>query len=325
MKAIVYSSYGLPDVLELQNVPKPSPKDNEVSIKVHTTSINAADWCLLRGKPFMVRLDGGLRTPKHTILGADVAGTVEAIGDRVTKFNVGDEVFCDLSDDGFGGFAEYVCAPEAIVAKKPQTLSFEQAAALPLAAVTALQGLRDKGKIQSGQTVLIHGASGGVGTFAVQLAKAFGTEVSATCSSGKMDLVRSLGADHVIDYTQTPFTEIGATYDLIFAANGNERGATYKRALNSGGTCVVSGGAITQILGALLLGPVLSMTGDKKVISLLAKSNAHDLALVAQFVEEGKVSPAIDKQFSLEELPQAMAYLGDGRVKGKAIINIAAS
>lgn len=325
MKAIFYHSYGLSDALKLEDVPEPSPKDDEVLIKVHATSINAADWCLLRGKPFMVRLDGGLRTPKHAILGADIAGTVEAVGAGATQFKVGDHVLGDKSDSGFGGFAEYVCASEEILAHKPETISFEQAAALPLAAVTALQGLRDKGKIQAGQKVLIHGASGGVGTFAIQLAKVFGTEVSATCSSRKMDLVGSLGADRVIDYKQTPLAEIGGTYDLIFAANGSERLATYRRALNRGGICVISGGAMSQIFGALLLGPILSMAVGKKVTSHLAKANAEDLAFIAKLVAEGKITPAIDQQFPLAELPAAMTYLGDGHVQGKVVINVGVS
>lgn len=322
MKAIVYNNYGSPEVLQQQKVEKPSPKANEVVIKVHTTSLNAADSHLLKGKPFMIRLDGGLRKPKHPILGADVAGTIETVGSDVTKFKVGDEVFGDLSGYGFGGFAEYVCADVDILVKKPETMSFEIAAALPMASVTALQGLR-KGKIKEGQKVLINGASGGVGTFAVQIAKALGAEVTAICSTAKMDMVRSLGADHVIDYTQTPFSDLQKTYDFIFAVNGNESVQSYKGRLEPSGICIVSGGSMSQIFGALLLGPITSIRNNRKVTSLLAKANAEDLTFITKLVEEGKISPVIDKHYDLNDIPEAMAYLGAGHAKGKIIINIA--
>ncbi len=321
MNAVTYSNYGDSGVLELTQIPQPTPSDSEVLIKVKATSLNAADWHMLRGKPYMLRLDGGLRKPKHPILGADVAGTIEAIGSNVTNFQVGDEVFGDLSGDGFGGFAEYVCASEDVLVTKPSAMSFEDAAALPMASVTALQGLK-KGNIQAGQKILINGASGGVGTFAVQIAKALGAEVTAICSTGKMDMVRSLGADNVIDYTQTAFKDIQETYDLVFAANGNESIQSYKRLLNPNGICVVSGGSMSQIFQALLLGSVVSIASSKKITSLLAKPNAEDLSFITELVETGQVTPVLDKHYAFEDIPEAMSYLGAGHAKGKIIINV---
>src|SRR5689334_18498300 len=231
MQAIVYTTYGSPDVLQLKEVEKPTPKDNQVLVRIHAASANPADWHLMRAEPFLARFANGLLRPKNTRLGADIAGRVEAVGSNVTRFHVGDEVFGGLGLNELGGFAEYVCASEALLALKPARLTFEQAAAVPLAAFTALQGLRDKGQIQAGQKVLINGASGGVGTFAVQIAKAFGTEVTGVCSTRNLDMVRSIGADHVIDYTQADFTKSGQRYDLIFDAVGNRAVSEYKRAL----------------------------------------------------------------------------------------------
>src|SRR6266571_7120401 len=239
MKAIVYHTYGSPDVLKLKEVAKPTPKDDEVLIKVYAAAANAGDWHLLRGVPFLVRLVSGVLKPKNTILGADIAGRVEAVGRNVTQFQPDDEVFGDLSGCGFGGFAEYVCARENALALKPANLSFEEAAAVPSAGVTALQGLREKGQIQPGQKVLINGASGGVGTFAVQLAKSFGAEVTGVCSTRNVDMVRSLGADQVIDYTQADFTKNGQRYDFIFAVNGYHSIFDYKRALSPKGVYVM--------------------------------------------------------------------------------------
>ncbi|MGZ3623853.1 MAG: NAD(P)-dependent alcohol dehydrogenase, partial [Ktedonobacteraceae bacterium] len=230
MKAIVNTTYGSPDVLQLKEVEKPTPSDHEVLVKVHAASAAAGDWHLLRAKPFLIRFTYGLLKPKHKILGAAVAGHVEAVGSNVTQFEVGDEVFGDLSACGFGAFAEYVAVPEYALAPKPTRLTFEEAATVPVSAVTALQGLRDQGHIQPGQKVLINGASGGVGTFAVQIAKSFGCEVTAVCSTSNVDLVRSLGADHVIDYTQEDFTKSGQRYDLIFAVNGYHPISAYRRA-----------------------------------------------------------------------------------------------
>ncbi|MEZ4726213.1 MAG: NAD(P)-dependent alcohol dehydrogenase [Caldilineaceae bacterium] len=238
MKAVVYPTYGSPDVLELRTVEQPAPKDNQVRIKVYAAAANPLDWHRMRGAPFLVRLSDGLRKPKDSRLGADIAGRVEAVGSAVTTFQPGDEVFGEI---GAGGFAEYVCVKETALAPKPANLSFAEAAAAPVAALTALQGLRNHGKLQAGQTVLINGASGGVGTFAVQMAKAFGAQVTGVCSTRNLDLVRSLGADQMIDYTQTDFTKTGQRYDLIFDAVGNQSVAAYRRALTPQGISVVAG------------------------------------------------------------------------------------
>jgi NADPH:quinone reductase-like Zn-dependent oxidoreductase len=325
MKAMVYQKYGSPDVLELKEVEKPTPKDDEVLIKVHAASANAADWHLLRADPFLIRLVSGLLKPKNQRLGADVAGTVEGVGRNVTQFQLGDEVFGDISGCGFGAFAEYVSVPENVLALKPANISFEDAAAVPMAAVTALQGLRDKGQIQSGQKVLINGASGGVGTFAVQIAKSFGAEVTGVCSTAKMDMVRSIGADHVIDYTQEDFTQNGPRYDLILAANGYQSLSDYKRALSTEGIYVVSGGSMTQIFQGMLLGPLMSMTGSKKMGNLLARPNQKDLVFMKELLEAGKVVPVIDRRYPLSEVPEAIRYLEEGHALGKVVITVAES
>ncbi|MCD4814634.1 NAD(P)-dependent alcohol dehydrogenase [bacterium] len=323
MKAIVYTKYGSPDVLALKEVEKPTLKNNEVLIKVQAVSANPADRGLLTGKPFLLRLMGyGLLKPKNKILGADIAGRVEAVGRNAKQFQPGDEVFGDISDCGWGGFAEYVCAGENALVLKPANISFGEAAAVPMAAVTALQGLRDKGKIQSGQKVLINGASGGVGTFAVQIAKSFKTEVTAVCSTSKLDMVRSIGADHVIDYTQEDFTENGQHYDLIIAANGYHSISDYKRALSPKGIYVATGGSLAQIFQAMLLGPWVSMTGSKKMGSLATKSNKKDLIFIKELLEAGKVKPVIDKQYPLSEVAQALRYLEEGHAQGKVVITL---
>ncbi len=322
MKAIVCTKYGSPDVLNLEEVEKPAPKDNEVLVKVHAASANAADWHILRADPFLVRLAVGLLKPKYKILGADIAGRVEAVGRNVTQFQPGDEVFGDLSGCGFGGFAEYVCASEDAVALKPVNLPFEKAAAAPLAAVTALQGLRDKGQIQPGQKVLINGASGGVGTFAVQIAKSFGAEVTGVCSTSKVAMVRSIGADQVIDYTQEDFTKNGQRYDLILAANGHHRISAYKRALSPEGTYVMTGGSNTQLFQAMLLGPVMSMVGNKKMGNLLMKPNKADLDFMKELLEAGKITPIIDRTYPLSGVPEAIRYLEEGHAKGKVVISV---
>lgn len=322
MKAIVFTQYGSPDVLQLKEVEKPTPKDNEVLIKVHAAAMNAGDCYFLRGKPFLVRFDLGLFKPNRHILGSDIAGRVEAVGKNVREFKPGDEVFADISGCGFGGFADYVAVPENVLALKPNNLSFEETAAVPMAAVTALKGLRDKGKIQAGQKVLINGASGGVGTFAVQIAKAFGAEVTAVCSTRHVDMMRSLGADHVIDYTQQDFTKSGQQYDLIIAANGYYPIFVYKRLLKPNGTYVATGGAMAQIFQGLLLGPVLSMTGSKKLGALAAKPDQKDLTFVAQLLTDGKIRPVIDRCYPLNETPEAFRYLEQGHARGKVIITV---
>jgi NADPH:quinone reductase-like Zn-dependent oxidoreductase len=320
MKAITYHQYGPPAVLQLEEVEKPAPKDDELLIKVQATAANAADWHLLRGFPFMLRLQFGLLKPKNKILGADIAGRVEAVGRNVKQFQPGDAVFGDSSGCGFGGFAEYVCVRENVLALKPDHLTFAEAAAVPMAAVTALQGLRDKGQIQPGQKVLINGASGGVGTFALQIAKSFGTEVTAVCSARNVDMARSLGADHVIDYRQEDFTRNGERYDLILAANGHHSLAEYKRALNPKGICVVTGGSMAQIFQSLLLGPLMSMTGSKKTGNLLARPNQKDLAFMKELLAAGKVVPVIDRRYPLSETAAALRYLGEGHARGKVVI-----
>lgn len=323
MKAIVYHEYGSPEVLKLEEVAKPTPTDNEVLIKVHAASVNAADWHLLTADIFLVRLMGmGLFKPKNTILGADIAGRVEAVGKNVKQFRPVDEVFGDIAGCGFGGLAEYVAVPEEVLVSKPSGLTFEQAAAVPMAAVTALQGLRDQGQLKPGQKVLINGASGGVGTFAVQIAKALGAEVTAICSTKKVELVRSLGADHVIDYTKEDFPQNGQRYDLILAANGNRSIFEYKRALTPTGIYVMTGGGMTQLMQAILLGPLLSMTGGNKMGNLLAKPNQKDLSFVKDLLVTGKVSPVIDRCYPFREAPAAMRYLGEGHAKGKIIISM---
>ena len=323
MKAIVCTKYGPPDVLELKEVERPTPKDNEVLVKIHAASVNPADWHILRGKPFLLRLMGfGLLKPKNEIPGCDIAGRVEAVGRNVKQFQPGDEVFGDLAQFGLGAFAENVCAPENALALKPANISFEEAAAVPMAAVTALQGLRDKGKIQAGQKVLINGASGGVGTFAVQIAKSFGAEVTGVCSTRNLDMVRSIGADHVIDYTQEDFTQNGQRYDLILAANGYHWISDYKRALSPKGTYVMTGGSMAQLFQAMLLGPWISMTGSKKMGNLMAKLNQKDLIFMKELLEGGKVVPVIERRYPLSEVAEALRYLEEGHAKGKVVITV---
>src|SRR6184192_270311 len=323
MKAMVYHTYGSPDVLKLEEVQKPVPQDDEVLVQVHATSVNASDWHLLRAKPFLMRLMRyGLLKPKHTILGSDIAGRVEAVGRNVKQFQSGDEVFGNTAKSGFGGFAEYVSVPEEALVLKPANISFEKAAAVPQAALTALQGLRDKGQIQKGQKVLIHGASGGIGTFAVQLAKAFGAEVTAVCSTRNVDIVRSIGADHVIDYTQEDFTRNGQRYDLILAVNGYHSISDYKRALNPEGVYVMTGGSNAQMFQAILLGPLVSMTGRQKMGNSAHKPNKKDLMFMKELLEADKVTPVIDRRYPLGETAEAIRYLEAGHAKGKVVITV---
>jgi NADPH:quinone reductase-like Zn-dependent oxidoreductase len=323
MKAIVYHNYGSPDVLRLEEVQKPTPKDDEVLVEVHAASANAYDWHLLSADIFLVRLmGGGLFKPKNTILGADIAGRVEAVGRNVKQFRPGDEVFGDIAASGSGGFAEHVSVPESALVLKPANLSFEEAAAVPMAAVTALQGLRDKGQIQSGRKVLINGASGGVGTFAVQIAKSFGAEVTAVCSTRNLEQARKLGADHVIDYTKENFTQSGRQYDLIFAANGYHPLAAYKRALTPKGIYVMAGGRAAQIFEPMLLGSWLSEKDGRKMGFVSAHIDQKDLLTLKEMLEAGKIVPAIDKRYPLNEVPEALRYLGAGHARGKIVITV---
>lgn len=321
MKAIVYEKYGTPEVLHSAEVAKPTPSADEILIKVAAASVNALDWHLLTADIFLVRLMGkGPFKPKNPILGADIAGWVEAVGQNVRQFKPGDEVFGDL---GHGGFAEYALGSEKELALKPANLSFEQAAAVPVAGLTALQGLRDSGKIQAGQKVLINGAAGGVGTFAVQIAKAFGAEVTAVCSTRNLEQARRLGADHVIDYTRENFTESGQQYDLIFAANGYHPLAAYKRALTPKGIYVMAGGKAAQIFEAMLLGGWLSEKDGRKMGNVSAQMVKADLLTLKELLEAGKIVPVVDQHYPLEEVPAALRYLGTGHAQGKIVINVA--
>ncbi len=320
MKAIVCTQYGSPDVLQLKELEKPAPNGGQILVRIHAASANPLDWHLMRGSPFLARLGGGLRKPKDPRLGVDIAGRVEAVGNNVAQFQTGDEVFGTVK----GGFAEYACAREDRLALKPANVSFEEAAAAPVVAFTALQGLRDKGKIQPGQKVLVNGASGGVGTFAVQMAKSFGTEVTGVCSTRNLDMVRSIGADQVVDYTQEDFTKNGQRYDLICDAVGNRSVSDYKRALRPRGTCVIIGfSTLPRLFGHVVLGPLLSMTGNKKIgLMGLAKPNQKDLVFVKDLLEAGKVVPVIDRRYPLSETAEAIRYLEGRHARGKVIITV---
>ena len=319
MKAIVYTKYGSPDVLELKEVEKPAPKDNEVLIKVRAASVNPLDWHFMRGKPLFMRLMGaGLLKPKNKILGVDIAGRVETVGRNVKQFHPGDEVFG--GGKFLGGFAEYVCVSENRLALKPSNIIFEEAASVPIAAVTALQGLRDKGEIQQGQKVLINGAGGGVGTFAVQIAKSFGAEVTGVCSTSKLDKVRSIGADQVIDYTQEDFTKNDQRYDLIFDAAAFRSILDQKRALSPKGIYVMVGGSMARMFQVMFLRPWISMTGSKKISLMLANINKKDLVFLKELLETGKVVPVIDRRYPLSEVAEAIRYLEEGHARGKVII-----
>ncbi len=317
MKAILFTKYGSPDVLQFTDVEKPIPGDDEVLVKVHAASANPADWHIMRGAPFLARLVNGLFKPKHSRLGADVAGRVEATGKNVTQFHAGDEVFGELSLNIMGSFAEYVCANEDTFALKPVNMTFEQAAAVPLAAFTALQGLRDKGQIQAGQKVLINGASGGVGTFAVQIAKSYGAEVTGVCSTRNLELVRSIGADHVIDYTKEDFTNNGQRYDLIFDAIGNRSVSDLKRALTPNGI-----GSIAGFTSLPLLFSAMFFGGKQVGLMETASANKKDLLFIKELLESGKIVPVIDRAYPLSETPEAIRYLETSRARGKVVITV---
>jgi len=317
MKAMVYAKFGSPDVLEFKEVAVPVPKAHEILIKIRAASVNAYDWRHLRADPFLIRFMGaGLFKPSHRILGADIAGQVEAVGGEVTQFKPGDEVF---GEGGYGGFAEYVCVDENRFVLKPADLTFEEAAAVPMAALTALQGLRDSGQIKAGQRILINGASGGVGTFAVQIAKAFGAEVTGVCSTSKMDLVRSIGADHVVDYTREDVTKSERRYDLIFDVAAFRPVSEYRRVLNPGGIYVVAGGSIGRIFQTMFLSKIKAKT--MKVV--IARADQKDLLVLAELMTAGKVKSVIDKIYPLNETAEAIRYLEEGRARGKVVITIA--
>jgi NADPH:quinone reductase-like Zn-dependent oxidoreductase len=311
MKAIVFNKQGTPDKLLLQEVEKPVPNENEVLVKIHAVSVNAADY---RSMQFGI-------IPKNGIFGSDVAGVVEAVGIQVKSLHVGDAVLGDLSGKGSGGFAEFVTAPESLLAIKPETVTFEDAAAVPMAAMTALQAIRDKGQVRAGQKVLIYGSGGGVGTFAVQLAKHYGAEVTAVCSTKNIGQAHALGADHVVDYTKEDILCLDRKFDVIIVVNGNRRLMHYKKAMASGGRVVMVGGSLSQILKTMIFGPILSI-GSKKISMLAAKVVTKDLEFIIDLVAEGKLKPVIDRTYPLEETPEAIKYLKQGHAQGKVVISV---
>jgi NADPH:quinone reductase-like Zn-dependent oxidoreductase len=320
MKAITYHNYGGPEELNVEEVERPTPGDGQVLVRVRATALNAADKWLLMGTPRVVRLMNGLRSPKRTILGADVAGTVEAVGPGVSTLREGDAVFGDLSSVGLGGLAEFACVPETVLAPKPASASFAQAAAVPLAGVTALQALRTHAKLQPGERVVVSGASGGVGSFAIQLAKHFGAHVIAVCSATKAEQARRLGADEVIDYREEDFTERVGAFDVILGVNGFYPLGHYKRALASGGRYVMIGGESKQMTQAMIRGPLASLASGKKMGSMLAKANHDDLAFLAGLLGEGEITPIIEAEYPFESAPEAMARLIEGHAAGKLVV-----
>jgi NADPH:quinone reductase-like Zn-dependent oxidoreductase len=316
MKAFIYERYGPPENLRMAEVDKPALDADAVLVKVRAVSVNAADWHILRGRPLFSRATLGLLRPKHQILGVDIAGQVEAVGGDVTGFKPGDEVYANLLDHGYGGFAEYVAVPVGVLSSKPANLSFEEAAAVPMAAVTALQGLRRHGAIQPAQQVLINGATGGVGSFAVQLAKASGAEVTAVTSTGNLELVRSLGADHVVDYTTTDFTRGGRRYDLILDTVGNRSVPELRRALAEGGKAAVTGfTSMRRLLG-------VSLRGGKDIAQVQAHVSSEDLELLSELIEAGKLRPRIDRRYGFADVPAAIAYLEQGHARAKVVVTM---
>ena len=320
MKAVLYEKYGGPEVLELRDIEKPIPKDDEVLIQVRAVSLNDWDWQLLLGIPAGLRLETGLRKPKRQILGSDIAGHIEAVGKNVEKFKVGDEVFGDINGQ-WGGFAEYVCARENLIVSKPKSMTFEQAAAMPQAGMLAVQGLIDVGKIQQGQEILINGAGGGVGTFAVQIAKLYGAEVTGVDSTEKLDMMKSVGFDHVIDYTKEDFTKTGQQYDLILDTKTSRSVFDHARALYPGGTYVTVGGETWPILKTVVLGLLVSTIHKKGMRLAILKPN-KDLPYMIELFEAKKLKPVIDGHYRLNDVPNAFKYFGEGHHKGKVVITI---
>jgi NADPH:quinone reductase-like Zn-dependent oxidoreductase len=324
MKAIVQDRYGPPGVLELQDVAKPAPRDNEVLVRVHAAAVNALDWHYMRGDPYVARVSIGLRRPKVRIRGRDFAGRVEAVGEGVDRFRPGDEVFGEAD----GAFAEYVSAPDDAVEPKPTNLTLEQAAAVPLAANTALMGLRDVAHVAPGQQVLINGASGGVGTFAVQIAKSLGAEVTGVCSARNADLVRSIGADHVVDYASEDFTRNGQRYDVVFDLVGNRSLTDFRRALTPEGTLLLSGGGVSE--GGSFLGPLALMIRAQlasrfvrhRLLSVTEKPSRENLAALRDLVESGAVAPVIDRTYPLSDVPEAIRYLEVEHARAKVVITV---
>jgi NADPH:quinone reductase-like Zn-dependent oxidoreductase len=320
VKAIVHHEYGSPDVLRLEDVEKPVPRDNELLIKVHAVSINRSDWEGLAGKPLYARI-GGLTKPRDRILGSDIAGIVEAVGKEVKHFKPGDEVFGLILNYG-GGFAEYACKSEKALALKSAGMTFEQAAAIPQAAFIALQGIRAKGHVRPGQKVLINGAGGGTGAFAIQLAKLDGAEVTGVDNTEKLDLMRSLGADHVIDYTREDFTKNGQQYDLILDVIASRSIFAYQRALKPNGNYFMAGGAVATMLQSLLLGPLIRRITSRNIKLLVVQTDSKDLVAITELIESGKVKLVIDKLYPLSETADALRYLGEGHARGKIVITV---
>jgi NADPH:quinone reductase-like Zn-dependent oxidoreductase len=321
MKAAVIDSYGTPDVLELRNVEKPTPKAGEVLVRVRAASVNDWDLGVLQGTPFVNRLMNGLVKPRVRILGGDIAGIIEAVGADVVAFRPGEEVYGDLCASGFGAFAEYVCVPQACLARKPAGMTFEQAAAIPQAGMLAVQGLIDSGRIQTGQRLLLNGAGGGVGTFALQIAKFHGAEVTVVDKPGKLDMLRAMGADHAIDYLKEDFTRSGERYDLILDVKTNRSPFAYLRALSPGGAYVTVGGAMLRLLQVYALGPLLSLVFRKRLRLVMLKPN-KDLEYMGQLFQAGKLAPVIDRTYELGDLREAFRLFSTGDHKGKIIVTM---
>ena len=318
MKAVVYTRYGPPDVLRVTDVQAPVPKDDEVLVRVHAVSLNASDWEVLQGKPLYSRLGGPFR-PRHHILGSDIAGRVVAAGRNATRFDPGEDVFADILSS-MGGFAEYVCVRETALAQMPAGLTYDHAAALPQAGAIALQGIQDKGRVQPGHKVLINGAGGGSGMYAIQLAKLRGAEVTGVDNGEKLGFMRSLGADYVIDYTRDDFTTNGRTYDLILDVAAHRPAFAYQRSLTPGGRYLYVGGSVATLLQVLLIGPVIGRAADKKIRLLAVRPGAQHLAPLVELCQAGKVATVIDRRYPLSQVPQALQYLGEGHAKGKVVV-----
>ena len=324
MNAIYYDQYGSPDVLQMRETEKPVPSDDEVLIRVHAASINSWDWDMIRGKPAFVRM-WGLFKPKHKIPGSDIAGRIESVGRRAKRFKPGDEVYGDIVENGWGGFAEYACAKESQLVLKPASMSYEQAAAIPQAGLLALQGIRDCGKLQKGQHILLNGAGGGVGTLGLQIAKMLGGEITVVDSAVKLEMLKSLGADHVIDYHKEDYTNIGQAYDIIVDVVANRPLSSYKRALAPGGIFVMIGGSTSTILKMMVMSPIISKgnrPGDKRLTIMGYKPN-QGLDDMSAYFQQGKVIPVIDKVFPLAETREAFKYFASGSFKGKVVLKIA--
>jgi NADPH:quinone reductase-like Zn-dependent oxidoreductase len=323
MKAIIQTKYSSIDAFELKEIEKPTPRDDEVLVEVYASSVNYNNLAFMRGKPFLVRMiGGGLLKPKYRIPGGDIAGRICAVGKNAKLFQPGDEVFGDLCGCGFGAYAEYVSVPEDVLVQKPSNISFEEAATVPQAALVALQGLRNEGQIRPGQKVLIAGSSGGNGSFAVQLAKHFGTEVTAVCSTGNVEMVRSIGADYVIDYTREDFCQNGQNYDLILATAGYRSIFDYNKALCPQGVYVMAGGSMAQVFQAMLIGPSISKKDGKKLGNVMHSISQKDLVFMKELIEAGKVKPVVDRTYPLSEAVEALRYYGEGHAKGKVAITV---